>query len=113
MPNAKGERPPGKLQERDPDAMTAAEERFVLELLKGRNQTRAYMAAYPKSTRKSAAANASRLIANDRVRHALQEGYKRLVAAAIADATERRMQLTQIMRCTGSRSPTRCARWRC
>lgn len=81
--------------------MTEKQRRFADELLRDpdRNQTRAYMIAYPSVKKPEAArANASRLLTNASVLAYVKQREDEMSSARIADAREIREYLTRVMR---------------
>jgi len=81
--------------------MTEKQRRFADELLRDpeRNQTRAYMIAYPSVKKaETARANASRLLTNANVSAYIKQREDEMSSARIADAREIREYLTSVMR---------------
>jgi len=70
-------------------------EKFCKEYMGGKNQTRAYMKAYPKSEIKSAIANSSRLITQDNVRTRCLEIMQSTTGLRLTDFLTQLKDLTQ------------------
>lgn len=79
--------------------LTAKQEAFVQNILKGMSQADAYRAAYPnnKMTDKTIWESASKLMANPKVATRLDELRERLATPAIMTAQERLKWLTEVI----------------
>ena len=91
-------RPPGKTQERDPEQLTPREALFVLKVLEVGNQTEAYLRAGYRCTRRTARANAARLLTKASVAKAFTMARQKRLQAAEMDADEAMRSISAIAR---------------
>lgn len=78
--------------------LTAKQEKFVLNVFRGMNQTQSYMDVYKCKSMEVAKANASRLLTKANVSQRLEDLRSQVSDAAVADVEERKRFLTKIMR---------------
>jgi len=78
--------------------LTTKQENFVINLLKGMNQTEAYRLAYGCKSTNVAKVNASKLLTKTNVRAKYQELTKQTESAAVMSVEERKARLSEIAR---------------
>ena len=74
------------------------QEKFCLEYSRSGNATQAYKTAYEVQNDNTAAANANRLLRNDKIQARLKELSQEIKSSKIADTTECQELLTEIAR---------------
>ena len=74
------------------------QEKFCLEYSRNGNATQAYKVAYKVQDDNTAAANANRLLRNDKIQARLKELSQEIKSSKIADTTECQELLTEIAR---------------
>ncbi|WP_066924694.1 terminase small subunit [Murdochiella massiliensis] len=84
------------------DKLTIKQKKFVDAYIVSGNATEAYLQAYAKQSRRSAEANARKLLAKHSVRTYLAERMKELESETIADQTEVLEFITGVMRAKNS-----------